>query len=167
VTSLRTRHPRRLAVVAGLSLAALTLAGCSGVNPNQTREEYSASDGVRVTIGDVRGSNLMILSAEEDAAGVLHGALVNDGDRDVTVTLTFGEDGADSATVPLAAHSMVVLNGTDSESSALVDVAAVTSPPGGIEPITVTSDVAGSVKVGVPVLDGTLPQYAEDVPTEG
>lgn len=170
MTSPRTSAQRRLAL-AGLSVALpltiAALAGCSATNPIQTMDDYSASDGVRVAVGEVRGTNLMILSGAQDEAGVLHGALVNDGDEDVVVTLTFGEEGTDSATVPVPARSTVTLDGTSSETSAAVEVAAVSSPPGGIEDLTLSSDVAGTVKVGVPVLDGTLSQYAEDVPAEG
>jgi hypothetical protein len=42
---------------------------------------------------------------------------------------------------------------------------AIDVPPGGLVPVTLSTPEDGSIDVQVPVLDGTLPEYASDVPT--
>lgn len=162
MTSPRTRSPRLLALV-GVVAAGLVLSGCSATNPLTTQDEYSASDGVRVTLGDVRASNLLVLSAAEGEIGVLHGALINDGTQDETVTLTF--EGAEPTTVELPGGATVLLDGSDDEGHADVPVDAVAAPPGGTVPLTVATGASGAQTLEVPVLDGTLPEYAGALPT--
>ncbi|AEE44735.1 hypothetical protein [Cellulomonas fimi] len=162
MTSPRTRSPRLLALT-GVVAAGLLLSGCSATNPLTTQDEYSASDGVRVTLGDVRASNLLVLSAAEGEIGVLHGALINDGDQDETVTLTF--EGAEPTTVELPGGATVLLDGSDDEGHADVPVDAVAAPPGGTVPLTVATASSGAQTLEVPVLDGTLPEYAGALPT--
>lgn len=170
MTSLRPRRPgsRALAAAAGLAVG-LALAGCSATNPIQTEHDYSPSDGVRITVGDVRGNNLMLLTSAEGELGVLQGAFTNDGAEDRTVTVSFaGADGGeatDPTTVQVPARSTVVLNGVDGDGEADVVVAATPAAPGGLATITIETDADGSSELRVPVLDGTLPDYATSVPT--
>ncbi|MBT0993176.1 hypothetical protein KIN34_02585 [Cellulomonas sp. DKR-3] len=170
MTSLRPRRPGTRAVAAAAGLAVgLLLAGCSATNPIQTEHDYSPSDGVRVTVGDVRGNNLMLLTSGEGAPGVLHGAFTNDATEDRTVTVSFaGADGAeatDATTVQVPARSTVLLDGTEDEGRAEVSVAATPVAPGDVATITLETDADGSTDLQVPVLDGTLPDYATSVPS--
>ncbi|RYZ29089.1 MAG: hypothetical protein EOP01_05855, partial [Propionibacteriaceae bacterium] len=98
MTTLRPRRPGTRALAAAGALAAgLLLAGCSATNPIQTQHDYSPSDGVRVTVGDVRGNNLLVLTSGQGAPGVLHGAFTNDSDEDRTVTVSFaGAEGGEA-----------------------------------------------------------------------
>ncbi|GCE75740.1 hypothetical protein [Cellulomonas biazotea] len=162
MTSPRLRTPRLL-VLAGVVAAGLVLAGCSATNPITTEDEYAASDGVLVTLGDVRGSNLLVLTAGEGEPAVLHGALTNDGAEEETVTLTL--DGAEPTVVPVPAGATVLLDGSDEDGHADVSVAAISVPAGALAPLTVATGRSGSVNLDVPVLDGTLPEYAGSIPT--
>ncbi|QHT58034.1 hypothetical protein GXP71_19395 [Cellulomonas sp. H30R-01] len=162
MTSPRLRTPRLLAI-AGATAAALALAGCSATNPITTQDEYAASDGVRVTVGEIRGDNLMVLSDGDGAPGVLHGGLVNDGSEDERVTFTF--EGSEPTTVDVPAGATVLLDGTDGDDRADVRLAAVETIPGGLVSLTLGTDTWGASTFDVPVLDGTLPEYAGLVPT--
>ena len=164
MTSPRPRTLRATALVVGVAVAGLTLAGCSATNPITTEDQYSASDGVRFTLGDVRGSNLHVLVEAEGEPGTLQGGLVNEGDEDRSVTLAIDDE---KTTVELGPHETVLLGVSDAEEEGFAEVTfpAIDAPPGGLVAVTVSTPEDGSIDVQVPVLDGTLPEYASQVPT--
>lgn len=150
----------RLSATAAVALVGAGLAGCSATNPITTQEPYAASDGVRTVLGELKAENLLILTSGEGEAASLHGALSNDGGDDLTVTFAL-EDGTEIGSVDVSAGDGVLLGGTDGEALLF------TSPdvPGATTDVTVTTATGGSESVPVPVLDGTLPEYAEQLPT--
>lgn len=156
-----TRSPlrRRLAVAALVASTAVALAGCSATNPITSNEPYAASDGVRVEVGDVTAENLFVLTTAAGEVAALQGAFTNRGSERVTVTMTTA-DGSPAGSVPVAAGTTVLLGG-DGE---LVDFIA-TDPPGAVTDLTIVTEQYGTLTVAVPVLDGTLPEYASLVPT--
>lgn len=159
--------PTRLPRLAWFAIGALALA-LAGCSPITTQKPYAASDGVRVQVGeDVKAENLLIVSAAEGEPGVLLGALTNTGDQPTTVTLVLGSQ---SGEVPLAPGQTALLGATDATETAdlvVVDVAidSVDAAPGALADVELSTPQAGSVTVGVPVLDGTLEAYATLVPT--
>jgi len=159
VSSPRPRTRRHLALAAGIAVAGLALAGCSATNDITTQLEYSASDGVRVTLGDVRGSNLLVVTDAEGRPGLLIGAFTNDGEETRTVTVTVG--GGTQSTLRVDPRATVLLDGTVEPGRARVEVPAVDRAPGGVTTITVGTDVAGSTDLQVPVLDDTLGEYGD------
>ncbi|MDM8083474.1 hypothetical protein QUV83_01675 [Cellulomonas cellasea] len=156
VTSVR----RRFALVGAVALVSAGLAGCSATNEITTQLDYAASDGVRATLGDVTAENLLIITAGKGEEGALQGAFTNRGSADVDVTLTT-EDDVELASVPVAAGTTVLLGGTRGE------VVTFTTPvaPGATLPVTLSSGAAGTEALSVPVLDGTLSEYTDLVPT--
>ncbi|CAM5788849.1 hypothetical protein [Cellulomonas persica] len=182
MTSHRPRRlPVRLSLRTGVAAAlasGLLLAGCSATNPIETSKPYDPSDGIGATLGDVRASNLMIVSEGVGKPGVLLGAFTNDGDEDVTLTIAFGgvdaaegaEPSADPASIDLPAGETVLLsNAVDGGDLQVVNervaVTATPAAPGDLAAIAVSSDVSGGTTLRVPVLDGTLPDYASVLPT--
>lgn len=155
-TSIPVRRTR--SVAAALAATAL-LAGCSATNPITTSFDYDPSDGVGERLGDVRVGNILVLAAEEGAEGTVIGFLANSGSADTSVVLAVG--GEQSARIDVPAGRTVLL-GPDGDET--VDVAAVPGPPGSKVEVTVTSDVSGAATFEAPVLDGTLPEYADLVP---
>jgi hypothetical protein len=156
----RSRTSARPVVVGAVALvAAAVLSGCSATNPITTEMAYAASDGVRATLGDLTAENLLLVAAAADTPGALQGALTNRGDEDLEVELDL--DG-DIALVPVAAGETVLLGGEDGEEVVL----DTPGEPGSTVEMTLTTDAAGSETVPVPVLDGTLPEYADLVPEE-
>jgi hypothetical protein len=150
----------RLTATVAVALVGAGLAGCSATNPITTQRPYSASDGVRVALGDLTAENLMILTAGEGEAASLHGAVSNDGAEELTVTFAL-EDGTEIGSVDVSAGDGVLIGGTDGEQLLFTSPAV----PGATADMTLTTASGGSERVYVPVLDGTLPEYSTHVPT--
>ncbi|PYG01109.1 hypothetical protein SAMN05216184_102270 [Georgenia satyanarayanai] len=150
----RFHHLLRGAALLG---ASALVASCSVMTPIQTAELYNAGDGVRVEVTEeLRAENLMVLSEEEGGEGQVFGSLVNDTEEDVVMSLTIGDGGIQ---VPVPATDHVVL-GVDE----IVVVPSVPVPPGANAEGLVEASGHGTVSANVPVLDSTLPQYADYVP---
>jgi hypothetical protein len=155
-----TRRPSvRLTSAVGTLLLGGALAGCSATNQITTQDSYAASDGVQVEIGDVQGENLLLVAAEADAPGALQGALTNRGDD--TVTVSVSTDG-DAEQIRVRAGETVLLGGTEGEDVVL----STPDAPGALTTLTLSSGPGGTQEVRVPVLDGTLPEYADLVPDQ-
>lgn len=148
-------HPRRamrLAVAAVTAGAVAVLTACA---PVMTQEPYAASDGLRVELGDhVVVQNLLVVSAAEGAPGAVQGAILNTGAAEATVVLFDTEVSVDPG-------QTVLLGGTTGE-PLVVD--AVEAAPGATLPVELGVDGSSTQVVPVPVLDGTLPEYADLVP---
>jgi hypothetical protein len=145
--------PRLRFGVVGLA-AVVALAACSGGSPLTALKPYAASDGLQVTAGDVRGLNLILLTRGEGEPAALTGTLDNASTSNATATL--GVAGT-SVTLEVPAGSSVRLGLADGDTP----VVAPASPaaPGLVATVELT--VGGTTtKSPVPVLDGTLPEYA-------
>lgn len=154
MASART-HPMMVA------LAALAIAGTVACSPIQTAEPYNASDGVRVQLGSsLTAENLLIISAAAGEPGALIGGLTNRSGDDVRVTLA--ATGTDDVTVQVKAGVTVLLG---SEDDAPLVLGSVGVAPGAVLPMTISTPAGGSQQVSVPVLDGSLSEYADLVPT--
>ena len=164
MTSPRPRTLRATALAAGVAVVGLALAGCSATNRITTDDPYGASDGIRVVLGDVRGSNLLVVSEAKGEPGNLLGGLINDSTEDRTVTVSAGDDSTD---VELGPKETVLLGGGDApeDGQATVIFSSVDVPPGAVLKVTISTPEDGSTTADVPVLDGSLPEYATSVPT--
>ena len=152
----------RMYAVPALVLA-LTVAGCSATNPITSLHPYSPSDGIRVELSEtLTAENLLVISAAEGAAGSFIDGLTNSSGDDVRVTVA--AQGADDVTVHVPAGVTVLLGSAD-DAPAELDTVGV--PPGAVLPVTISTPQGGSHEVSLPVLDGTLPEYADLVPTAG
>lgn len=156
----RSSLPYRLVVAGVVALAGAALAGCSATNPITTAKAYSPSDGVRAAVGDVTAENLLVLTSAQGATAALQGALTNRGTTAVTVSLS-SETGS-IGTVTLGADATVLLGGANG--TALTFTSA--NAPGALDALTLATGPGGSISVAVPVLDGTLAEYATLVPTD-
>ena len=160
-----SRRPwsRTRTTVVTSGLAVLALSGCSATNPITTAEAYNVVDGVQVDLGgDVGIRNLLVLSSGEGEPGVMTGALANQSREDVEVELA--TEGGDQVTVDVPAGGTVLLGGEDGEE---IEIDSVEVMPGALLTVTASTPQGGSHEIRVPVFDGTLPEYAEYVPTEG
>lgn len=147
---LQTRTGRGAA--AALSLA--VVAGLAACSPITTDRPYAASDGIRVEITDgVTAENLLVLTSAKGAPGAVQGGLVNNGTTDVTVAI-------DTLRFDVPARSTVLLGGETGEEAT---ISAVAAAPGSLLRIPVGTPENAS-EVPVPVLDGTLSEYADHVP---
>lgn len=162
----RSRTSARPVVVGAVLALAATLSGCSVTNQITTEVAYSASDGVRATLGDLTAENLLIVAEAADAPGALQGALTNRGDDALTVELSL--EGS-SERVRVDPGATVLLGGGSGEGGADGDerervVFDAAGAPGSTVELTLSTAAAGDQTVPVPVLDGTLPEYADLVP---
>ncbi|WNM24946.1 hypothetical protein RN607_02275 [Demequina capsici] len=149
---MKLHAPARIAAVA---LVVVSLAGCSFAANITTSKQYSASDGVRVELEDVTGLNLLLVATAEGDPAALTGTFENSGTEDVAITLGLG---ATSDTVTVPAGGVVALGLGDGETAV---VGASPANPGMIGQITVETPRSGTESVDVPVLDGTLAEYAD------
>ncbi|PFG35274.1 hypothetical protein [Sanguibacter antarcticus] len=149
----------RPALALGVAGLALALAACS---PITTDVPYAASDGIRAQVGDLDVLNLMILSPSKDAAGRLLGAASSASAEPETLTIA-AQDG--SVTIPVQLEAGETVNfSVDDGLMLLID--QVTVAPGANLPVTLTTSAGESIDVFVPVLDSTLDEYADFVPSE-
>ena len=166
MTSPRPRT-RRLRAATGLAVAglaaALTLTGCSYTNPMTTEDAYNSSDGVGARIGDIKAINFLIVSEAKGEPGALLGALENSGDDDALVQIAYG---ADDSTVNVPAGQTVLIGapGGNEDVDKTIVFETIEEPPGAVATVTVATRDAGSASLNVPILDGTLPEYADSVP---
>lgn len=135
-----------LALAASLSLASCSLA--AGSPP-----DVSTSKGVRLELGPVLVSGLMVLSTAEDAPGTVLGAIQNDGRR--TVVLYIGLTARSHTAIGLYPGETVLLGPHDQP--VLLD--SVPAPPGGPVELTLSTAQGDWATQEVPVLDATFQRY--------
>lgn len=146
---------------------ALAVAGCS---PITTQQPYNASDGVRAELGEqISADNLLIVTSGEGEPGVLLGGLSNRSDAAADVTLTIGTESIDVSLEPGQTTLLGAPNAPTSPTLAVrdVEIAAVPAAPGATTEVELSTPESGAVTVPVPVLDGTLSQYASLIPGSG
>lgn len=159
------RRARTIAVAAVTAAGAAFLSACA---PTTTALNYSPSDGVMVAVGAeddseftrLRGLNLMVVAAEEGAAGNILGALTNGTQDDVSFTLS--PEGAAPITFQVEAGDTVYLGGESGEEVLLDPVSA---QPGSSIPTTLAVGDE-SRAFDLPVINGELEEYAPYVPEE-
>lgn len=159
--SRRPSSVARRAAVAPLALALVAgLSACSATNPITTADDYAASDGVRAELDDLRLGNLLVVAESQGGAGTLIGSISNDGSQDVRVSIgAAGQEAA--AEIAVDARATVLLTPDGGEGVELTDLPVA---PGQYLDLEVAVDGGGSTTIAVPVLDGTLPEYADLVP---
>ena len=145
---------------AALGIGLLSMTGCGYINPQQTAQQYSASDGTRTDLGPLQLRNFIIVSDGEDKPGRVIGAVYNTSAQDAVLTIK-GAQGS-QAQVPVKQHSYTMLNDT-TEAKILIPAGA---KPGGLAQVTISDDATSqAAQFGVPVLDGTIVDYKSYLPT--
>lgn len=152
-------------LVASAALSAVVLlgaTGCTFISPQATTIEYSASDGVNVTdsAAPLVVRNAFIVANEDGSVGNLVAAIVNPTTERATMTIVI--EGIDPFTVTLSAGETVSL-GADEEP---LRVIGLDSKPGTTIQVHFQSGDSVGVNAQLPVLDGSLPYYADLVPDE-
>ncbi|MEV4775562.1 DNA modification methylase [Microbacterium sp. LWH12-1.2] len=152
-------------LVASAAVSALVLlgaTGCTFLTPQATTIEYPSSDGVNVSDADgplvVR--NAFIVATEDGSIGNLVGAIVNPTEERATMTITLA--GIAPFVVTVSAGETISL-GADAEPLRIIDL---DSMPGSTVEIHFQSGDSTGTKAEIPVLDGSLPYYADLVPSE-
>ncbi|MGP6172284.1 DNA modification methylase [Microbacterium sp. A196] len=151
-------------LVASAALSALVLlgtTGCTFLTPQATSiDPYNVSDGVNVpdSEGPLDIRNAMVIATEDGSTGNLIAAIVNTTDKAEVLTVEI--EGLEPLTVRVGAGDTVSLGATTDP----LRIDDLDTMPGATIPMYFQSgDATGSV-TEVPVLDGTLPEYADLVP---
>jgi hypothetical protein len=152
-------------LVASAALSALVLlgaTGCTFITPQSTKIEYAASDGVNISDADgpIDVRNALVIANEDGSVGNFIAAIVNPTDEKATLTITV--EGLEPFAVTVPAEGRVSL-GADEEPLRIV---GLDTKPGATVEIHFQSGDSTGVKSEVPVLDGSLPYYADLVPSE-
>lgn len=136
-----------IALVAGLS-------ACSFAFP-QTQEPYDASDGVSVTVGDIKVINAIVFTEDGDD-GNFFAAAANSGDSDVDLTLQYLSDGQKvNVEIEVPAGETVFFGGEDAQ----VFLPGIDAAPGALLSIYFQYGDRPGKRIDVPVLDTALGEY--------
>lgn len=162
------KRPVRANRMGALVLSLGLMIGAGACSPVHTLDLFDPSDGVAITVeGEVKATNLLVLTEAQGSPGTLVGSLSNLTDREVEVELQ--AEGADPIQVPLAPHHTVYLTPKnpdfDGPTSAFdAQFSSVATMPGGTLEVIIGTASAGAATIEVPVLDGTLEPYDEYLP---
>lgn len=151
---------RRAALVTTCAAALLSATGCGYVTQQATTIEYAAADGVNGQVGPLEVKNMLIVATAADEPGRITGAVYNNSNQEVELTMTGPDGGEASLTVP-ANGEYFIDNDAPEE---IIEPAG--AAPGALSLVTFETSGA-SEDLTLPVLDGTFPRYATMVPTEG
>jgi hypothetical protein len=148
---------RKFAAVAIAAAVALGTTGCTFTSPVASRKIYDPSDGVNATVGKVMVRDFMYLT-NAAGQGALFGSIVNqDVDAVATTVSIHAADSSSTAAIPVSVGAGEKLDLGYNGGQAIplgINVKAGTIE---VVHVTVGSD---QVSLNVPVLDGTLSQYA-------
>lgn len=156
------RSATAAALGAALVLGALT--GCTFITPQATTEHYDPSDGIGATVGDLQIRNALLLTAD----GTTGSLLINvDNPTKYGVQVKVQYENADKTKVDENVYvnggSVASFGGPDAKRILL---SGIDAPAGTLFPVFIQyGDVSGK-QLWVPVLDGSMSQYADLVPTE-
>jgi hypothetical protein len=142
------------------ALLAVTLAGCNFFTPQTTLKPYDASDGVSTVVGDVHISNALVLS-EDGVSGNLLFTAVNDSGKTVDLTVQYESLGK-RTDLPLEVASGSTSFGFGDDGQLFLT--AIDTKPGSLMPIYFQYGDHQGKQLMVPVLDGSLEQYAPFLP---
>ncbi|QMU96025.1 DNA modification methylase [Microbacterium esteraromaticum] len=151
--------PRLVAAIALGSALALGTTGCTFITHQATTNPYPASDGVPIdeTGGDVIARNVFIVTTEDGEIGSLVGAFINEGDKTTTVDIDVADE---QLTLRVPSAERVSLGAEEMP----LRIENLGVKPGATVEVLVISGDGEAVPAQVPVLDGSLPQYADLVP---
>ena len=82
-TAMNRAQRGKLALTAAALGIGLLTSGCGYINPQQTSDQYQASDGIVADLGPLKLSNMLIVSTGEDQPGRVIGAVYNSSSQDV------------------------------------------------------------------------------------
>lgn len=150
-------------LIASVVLAATVVLGtsaCNLISPQTTTKEYDASDGVSGTIGDMSIRNAAIISGDGKDGNLLV-SITNAGGAE-SLTIKWGDDFSESTEARIPEDETISF-GTEEEDPILLE--NIDAVPGSLLTVFFQYGDETGVEIFVPVLDGTLPEYAEFVPS--
>jgi hypothetical protein len=147
-------------VTAGFLAATLLLAttGCSLNSHVESKMITAVTDGALANFGTVKLRNMIYLSTG-NGSGKLIGTVVNDGPKDVQLQIQFVDFDMYAKTPPVVIPAGQKLSWGSDPSVPALELTQL-GTPGQNTTVWVSIDGATGLPITVPVLDGTLEQYA-------
>lgn len=171
----------RRTTLAGATVAlSIVAAGCGAGFGAQTSQPYQPSEGTNANSGSIGVRNMLVL-ASEDGKGELHGAVVNSGKTDDTLTAITAEPADPAAQAATTGEQTTVkiegLKQTDLKAGTSVSfpptegtpVAVTGAKPGQMIKVTITFGTAGPITTSIPILteDHYSPSPRNDAESHG
>lgn len=151
---------RTWASLAGALTLVGALSGCSLFASAMTQYPYDPSDGVRVSVGDVRLLNVLVFT-EDGEDGNLTGSAVNSSDDDIDLVIQYEADGEKiDVELELPARSVVML-GEDEQ----LQLPGMGEPAGSLLKLYFQYGGEQGKQIDVPVLNDDLESYDGLLPT--
>lgn len=155
------RVSRPVRAVLATVLAGGLAFGASACATSTTDRFYAPSDGVRERLDSgIEVQNLMFLSNGDGAEAVVGGAIKNFSDQDGAVRLS-GPDSSFELIFEISAGDL--LNFT-ADNVGTVSIESLDAKPGSTVATTFEDSQGNATVLNIPVLDGTLDEYAPLIP---
>lgn len=153
---------RLAASVAISALVVIGATGCTFISPQATTIQYSPSDGVSIpSSGPIDVRNAIVIVDEKGTTGNLVAGLANVGTKAATLNIDVAGL-SDKLTVRVGAGEMLSLGG---DGTPALRLDGIDTKPGATIKVYFQSGDGEGVSAQVPVLDGSLPYYADLVPS--
>ncbi|WP_394159858.1 hypothetical protein [Galactobacter valiniphilus] len=158
---------RQAAAAAALAVLALGASGCGAINDQATTMHYDASDGIGIWGTEVQVRNLMLVTNGADKPARFIGQVSNESANDSTLSI---KAGAKTIELPVKAKSSINLQDEQFAEQFTIPGSGAdagldkTTNPGLNFKVSITTGSDAAKSVNVPVVDGTLKEYAQYVP---
>lgn len=162
------KRPARANRMGAIALSLGLIIGVGACSPAHTLDIFDPSDGVGAVLdGEVKATNLLILTTAAGEPGTLVGSLSNVTGNEISVNIAV--ENANPITVDLEAFNTAYLTPKGPEDkgrTVVVDAQlnSVSAEPGATIPVTITTAAGGSTEIQVPVLNGEIEPYSEYLP---
>lgn len=153
---------RLLGTIVLAATVALVTSACTFLTPQATLDKYDPSDGTSVSVGDVMVQNAILLSADGETASLL-AVFVNRTGSAQTVKLQYENAAGAKVDETVRVDANTTLTVGDKSGDTILFENLGTQPGALVDVYVQIGSETGEV-FGVPVLDGSLPEYRSLVP---
>ena len=148
-------------VLLGSLVIALT-SGCTFMTDQATMQPYDPSDGTSAVIDGVKVLNILMLSEDGETASLLMN-IANEANSSATVNVQY--ENAAGQKVDESVHvNANAVKSVGNQPDATLIMKGIDGAPGSLFPVFLQIGDAAGQQVQVPVLDGSLPYYADLLP---
>lgn len=138
-------------------------AGCNFISPQTTTEHYDASDGFSTNVGSIELRNAIVFTDNGDDAS-LSVTVLNTSSTARSVKFQYESFGSDkTVTIPVAANGETRRGTTGGDQQTILQ--GIGKQPGSLVKVYVQYGNATGKSFKIPVLDGSLKQYATLLPS--
>ena len=152
---------RAIASIVAVGLVTTGIAGCTFVTPIGTQSIVDVTDGVNVTVGDVKLLNALVVS-KDGTTGNLIAQAYNESDESIELVLQYDVSGTHTVDVTLAPNKATDLGfGTKGQ----VLLPKIDTDPGSLLALYVQYGSEPGKQVKIPVLGNQMAEYKHLLPT--